>query len=142
MKNLVLGIWLVVLAIVDYRHKEIPLWFSLLGGVFGLWFCLMEARSISNLLFACLPGVFALLFARVTREVMGYGDGIVLVVMGMYLSLKQVLSVGMMAFMIAGIVALVLLVVFHKRGNYRIPFIPFLALAYGMEYWILLGEIS
>ena len=134
MKELVFGIWIGVQGCIDYKYKEIPLWLSLLGGGVGIIFCVAEERTWISTLVACVPGILALVFSFFTHEVMGYGDGIVLVVMGIFMSVSQIISVGMLAFLLAGVVALVLLVVYRKRGNYQIPFIPFLAMAYGIEY--------
>lgn len=140
MKELILGIWLGVQGCVDFKYKEIPLWFSILGAIIGIIFCFAEKRALGNVLLSCVPGVAALVFSRLTKEIMGYGDGIVLVVMGIYLSLEHLISIGITAFTIAGVAALILLVVFQKKGSYRIPFIPFLSMAYGIEYLMKLGE--
>lgn len=140
MKELILGVLLVIQGCIDLKHKEIPLWISLLGAGIGGGFFLKEEREIISLLVACVPGIIALLFARISGEVIGYGDGVLFLMMGIYLPIEKILSTGMLAFSIAGVVALVLLVVFHKKGNYRIPFIPFLSVAYMLEYFIGMGE--
>ncbi|MBQ3558701.1 MAG: prepilin peptidase [Agathobacter sp.] len=140
MKEIILGIWLGIQSVMDFKYKEIPLWFTLLGGVVGIVICVREERTIGEVLVSCLPGLVVIFFSWMTKEIIGYGDGIVLLVMGFYLSLSQVLSVGMFAVLIAGIVALILLTVFQKKGSYRIPFIPFLTLAYGIDYLIRIGE--
>lgn len=140
MKEIILGILLGVQGCIDLKYKEIPLWLSILGAGIGVWFCIEEERAFVSVFLACVPGVIALLFSKFTKEVMGYGDGILLVVMGIYLPLEKLLSIGMLAFGIAGIVALALLVIFRKKGNYKIPFIPFLSLAYALEYFIVVGE--
>lgn len=139
MKELILGIWLGVQAGADMRYREVSFWFSVLGGIVGIGSCIIEKRVIVEILIACLPGVLLLGFSCMTKEVIGYGDGIILTVMGIYLPIRQVLSIGMLAFSLAGVVALFLLVVLRKRGDYRIPFIPFLALAYGIEYLVRIG---
>lgn len=141
MKEIVLGIWLGIQGGLDLKYKEIPLWFAIFGGMGGMVFCVLERRTLGEVVLSCLPGVIALVFSKLTKEVMGYGDGIVFLVMGIYLSLERLLAIGMLAFMMAGVVALILLVIFRKKGNYRIPFLPFLSLAYGIEYWIGKGGV-
>ena len=126
----------------DFKHKEIPIWLSLFGGGLGLVFCFIEERDIKLILLSCAPGLIALLFSKITGEVIGYGDGIVFVVMGLFLPITKILAIGMFSFSLAGVVALILLVIFHKKGNYRIPFIPFLAIAYGVECFTGLGGIG
>ena len=139
MKELIFGIWIGVQGCLDFKFKEIPLWFSFVGACFGVVFSLIENRTWTSVLLACVPGIVSLIFSWITKEVIGYGDGIVLVVMGMYMSISKIVSIGMIAFGLAGIVALILLVVFHKKGKDRIPFIPFLAMACGIEYVIRMG---
>ena len=130
MKEMVLGIVLGIQAGIDWKWKEIPLWLSLVGIAGGIVFCIQEERAWTSVLIACIPGGISLLFSRFTGEVIGYGDGILFLMLAFYLSLEEILSVGMVAFSIAGVVALVLLLVFHKKGKERIAFIPFLSLAY------------
>ena len=137
---IIIGSWLIILGIRDAKNKEIPMWFATLGGIIGLGFCFWEGRSLESMVLSCLPGVVALIFSKLTKEVMGYGDGIVLGILGLYLPVKRLLSIGFIAFLLAGVVALVLLVVCQKNGSYRIPFLPFLGLAYGIDCWISLGE--
>ena len=139
MKELVFGIWLGIQGYFDFKYKEIPLWLSLFGGGLGIFLCIIEKRNIMDVLLACIPGVILLIFSWLTKEVIGYGDGIVFLIMGTYMSLSQICAIGMSAFSIAGIFALILIVIFHKKGKDQIPFIPFLVLAYGMEYLADIG---
>ena len=125
---------------IDFKYKEIPLWLSILGGTIGVVFCITENRPFTSVLSACFPGILMLGFSWLTKEVIGYGDGIVLMVMGIYLTISQLLSIGMMAFCVAGVVALLLLVLCKKNGSYRIPFVPFLAISYGIQYMLEHGD--
>lgn len=130
MKEIVLGILLGIQAFIDWKWKEIPLWLSLMGIAGGVVFCIQEERAWASVLIACIPGVISLIFSMITHEVIGYGDGILFFMLAFYLSLEEIFSIGMVAFSVAGVVALILLVVFHKKGKERIAFIPFLSLAY------------
>jgi leader peptidase (prepilin peptidase)/N-methyltransferase len=139
-KVIIVGIWLSVLGWIDCKHKEIPMWLAMLGGVIGIGFCIWEGRSIEGIVLSCLPGILTLVFSRLTKEVIGYGDGIVMGILGLFWKIGQLLSIGMTAFVLAGMVALVLLVVFQKKGSSRMPFIPFLCVAYGIDIWARFGE--
>lgn len=142
MKEIVLGILLGIQGCIDLKNKEIPLWLSLVGGGVGVIFCIKEGRGVVEVLIACGLGIVTLLFSKITKEVIGYGDGILLIVMGIYLSFEELISVVMVAFGIAGVVALVLLVVFRKNSKYELPFVPFLSLAYALEYFVVIGEVN
>lgn len=140
MKELVLVIWLGLQSMIDLKYKEIPIGPSLLAGIMGIGFCVFENRPFFDVLWSCLPGLLAMAFSWISKEVMGYGDGLVLVIMGIYLPISQMLSIGLQAFSLAGVVALVLLVVFHRTGKSRLPFVPFLGLVYGCEVLIQWGK--
>lgn len=136
MKEIILGIILLIQGAIDLKCKEIPVIVSAIGVAIGSGICVIEGRGIANILPAIFPGLLALLYARISNETMGYGDGMLLVVMGLYLPWENVLEVEMLAFSIAGIVALILLVIFRKKRNFQMPFVPFLAIAYIMELFI------
>ena len=141
MKIWILGIWLGLEGVWDLKYKEIPLWFSLAGGCAGLLFCIDEKRELLQILLAILPGILLLLFSWITKEVIGYGDGLTVLVLGMYMSLSQMAVVGVLAFGVAGVVALALLVFCKKTGGYRMPFIPFLGIATGIVHLVELGGL-
>lgn len=142
MKELVLGIWLGVQASIDFKYKEIPGWFCLLAAIIGMVFCILEKRGIESIFLSLMPGVLFLCFSKLTKEVIGYGDGMVLVAMAFFLSLEQQVTILMTAFIVAGVVALVLLIFFHKKGNYRIPLIPFIFVAFLIECATCVEEIG
>ena len=125
-----------VLGMIDLKYRQIPLAVTVIGTGAGIGFCILEERGLFSLLLAVLPGLMTLLFARISNETMGYGDGFVLILMGTYLPWEAVVAVGLLAFGIAGMVALVLLVAFHKNRNYQIPFVPFLTIGYILNVFI------
>ena len=135
MKEIVLAVWLGIAGVVDWKYKVIPLWLSIPGGIIGIGFCVIESRSMENIVVSCLFGMAALLISKLTNEVIGYGDGIVFLIMGLFLSWDRLTFIGILAFIIAGMVALVLLVVFRKNGRCRMPFLPFLAMSYYISLW-------
>ena len=138
MKAFILGAVLLIQGVIDLKYKEIPFWVSAVGAVLGIGISILEKREVVGLLLAVLPGVLALLFARASREALGYGDGVLFIVMGIYLSLGHVLEIAMMAFGIAGICALILIVVFRKKRDDQIPFVPFLTVSYIL--WLFINE--
>lgn len=79
-----------------------------------------------------LPGAVTLLLAWLTRENIGYGDGLVVLCLGCYLSVWEILDLCMAALMMSGFVALFLLLVKKKNRKTEIPFIPFLQAGYGL----------
>lgn len=143
MKEIILGTWLGIQGIIDFKYKKIPLCLSVAGAILGVVFSLVEGRAFREIGFSVVPGILALLFAKITKEILGYGDGIVFLVMGLYLNLEQLLSVVLLSFVLAGFVGIILLVIFKKNKDDRIPFLPFLGVAYWIEFgFIVVGGAS
>ena len=134
MKELILAVWLGIQAIYDFKYKEIPLGICVGGSLIGIAFGVVEHRRIDTIMVALIPGILLLVFSWLSKEVIGYGDGLVLLTMAFFLSIQQQVYILMMAFGIAGIVALILLLVFRKKRKYRIPFVPFIFAAFLIEY--------
>lgn len=125
----------------DLRYREIPLFVTAGAGGLGLVLSIINERSWQELLCALIPGIVCLGIGRMTREAIGYGDGLLLCAMGMCVSCERLLSIGMTAFLVAGVVALLLLAFCRKRGKDQIPFVPFLFVATILQYLMEEGSL-
>ena len=76
-----------------------------------------------------IPGLLFLIIGRITHEAVGYGDGLIIILMGMYMDLWRLLFCLFISAMIAGVFAFILLVIKKDRKK-EIPFVPFLLLGY------------
>lgn len=122
---------LVFCTIEDCRRKRILLGPVLLFGILGLILHLYYRNiSIWNLLAGCLIGVILLLISKVTSGKIGIGDGLILIVTGVYLGFEDNTILFMHGLLFCGIWSLILLVTRKKKGTDEVPFIPFLLLAY------------
>lgn len=128
--NYIVGISLLANSIMDIREKHILLPLTIICGVLGIVLRIWENGIGTFLFFSLLPGMFLLLFAWISKEKAGYGDGILLLAIGAYFSGSELMMLCMTAIMCAGICGLVLYVFFHKGKNYEIPFVPFLFFGY------------
>lgn len=121
-----------ICAVYDAYTKTIPGWlfwvFGCLAVVIRLW-----QGSFFSLEMACsvLPGLLFWGLAKCTDSI-GEGDGLMLLVLGMYMHMGQLLGVSFGAFLLSAILSAVCLIT--KKGNFRteIPFAPFLFAAYGI----------
>lgn len=126
---------LAVCAVFDGVYKEIPLiivWFGMLAAV-GLQMCgAMGESGIVAASVSLLPGMGFFLLSFFSREKVGYGDGWVLLMIGLFLGLYRcflILLVGLLAESAAAVV----LLIFRKiRRDKEIPFCPFLLLGMGV----------
>ena len=79
-----------------------------------------------DVMLGSLPGISLLLCGKLSGWAVGSADGIIVLVLGIYLGFWQVLSVLSGAFLTAVMAAGFLLAVKKKDRKYEIPFIPFL----------------
>lgn len=131
LKNAVGFAGLLYLGVEDIRRRELASLQILIMGALGLalsFFC--GAWKGPGMLLSYLPGIVFLLIAHVCRECIGYGDGLVILCLGAYLSLGQILELCMVALTLAGLVALGLILVAHKGRRATLPFVPFLLAGY------------
>lgn len=134
--NIMTGICLLIQGIWDIRTKEIPMWISLCLGGCSFLYSVCNEREWMSIGLALIPGVVCLILGYVTRQAVGYGDGILICALGMFYSVEELLAICMIAIFFAGIVGLVLLVAFKKKGSYEIPFVPFLFAGWFVQYVI------
>ena len=130
-KEIVLLAGLGIMSVEDIRKKGIKrLW--LIGlGIVGLIFTIADAEVLCvSFLLRFVPGVVFVLLAWETREQIGMGDALLILVMGWYLNAIELVDVCLLAFFIAGLVALVLLVVIKKSKKFELPMVPFIFAGY------------
>ena len=128
-----LGVYLLAVSIFDYKEKAIPVLFLAAGEI------LVGADVVYNVIvgevtwyqpvLGMMPGAVLLVLARITEK-MGYGDGIVLLMIGGITGYRGSLLVLCMGSFFASIFCVMLLAVRKVKKNSRIPYIPFLTGAY------------
>lgn len=114
----------------DLKERKVSLWVIGIYGVIGFFLRLWDGDAMLSIVLSLIPGIICAGIAWLSREKVGYGDGILLIAMGFYLPINNVLRMCMIAILASGIVALVLFVIFHKKKDYQLPFVPFLFLSY------------
>lgn len=82
--------------------------------------------EFAEILTGMIPGMLCVFLSLVTRQALGYGDSLLILICGASLGLTQCMQVIMIAFAGAGIWA-VLQILFRKAdGGKEFPFVPFL----------------
>lgn len=122
-----------MLAIWDAREKMIPAIALCIGGMLGVtcaaYTVLFGERNVWDIGMAMLPGIVLLLLAYATRQQIGYGDGLLLLILGLFLEKEMILFIVVSGQLMASFWGIVLLV-FRKAGKgTTIPYIPFLFMA-------------
>lgn len=126
------GVWLSVMGIVDIRYRKIPLWLLGMGApaaaaaMIGRWReCGLHT---GGLLGACVPGIILLLAGAAKKA--GYGDGLTLLLLGLMNEGTEMMKLFLVSLLVMSLPALVLLALHRVKKDTRLPYLPFLALAW------------
>lgn len=119
---------LAYLAEQDIREQKISLFAIILSGsVALLYLAAGEQLSLVQVTLRSLPGILLLFVALLSEEGIGYGDGVTVLVLGLWTSVAFCLFAVSIGLLLAGVCAIMLLLMGKK--NKQIPFIPFLLAA-------------
>lgn len=119
-------------SIEDIRQRKITVTITLFSGILGIFLhILFQNRSIYEMMFGAVPGMFILALGYVTEGKIGMGDGAVFMLTGLYLGIWENLILVLLTFFLAGIWGLFLFTAGRKKKTECMPLIPFLFLGYG-----------
>lgn len=126
-QNIATVIVLIICSYVDIRQRKVE---KRIAGIYAaavLAGRLAEGGTGLVALFTGLvPGILFLFLSFVTRQGIGYGDSILILLLGASVGIEAELEILLLAFALSGIWAVALL--FRKKGNVQqeFPFVPFL----------------
>lgn len=119
-----IGLHLLYLSWEDLRERELSMMVvAELGGT-GALYCLLTGNAP-----CLLPGVLFLFFGFVTDEAVGYGDGWLILALGLWMSAEELLSAVFLGMILGSGFAICF-------GKKEIPFVPFLGAAYVVGRWL------
>lgn len=120
---------LLIASIEDLRHRRVNPYWLLLHAGFAI-----AARSILGELLPGLAGVtiglLLLAAAFVSRQKVGYGDGLVFVVCGLYLGFWENFSLLFMSLVLCALGGLGLMLIGKIKKGQTLPFVPFVTAAF------------
>jgi prepilin signal peptidase PulO-like enzyme (type II secretory pathway) len=84
-----------------------------------------------------LPGIMFLLISWTTNEKIGYGDGMMILIIGLIMHSQLCITAVAIGLVISSMFSVIM--IFTKRMNLRtrIPFIPFLTIGVGISLWAM-----
>ena len=126
---------MLVAALKDIRKKEISLAVIIICGCLSListGIKMFMGESLVAPLTALLPGVLLLVTGRITREGVGYGDGLLLMAIGPVFGLEHIVFGCFAGLFVSSIISIFILI--SKKGNRKtkLAFVPFLAMGMGV----------
>ena len=129
-------IFLCICTVFDIRKKEIPLILAGSGMAAAVGFTIWQIgnRTVfaAQILSALLPGLFFLLVSWCTKEKVGYGDGILLLITGLMTGFNQCLTGLCISLFLSAFFGVLLLFLHKAKKSSRIPFVPFLTMGMGV----------
>ncbi len=129
-KWILLG-FLIVFSISDFKWRGVRTWMLVMMSVVVLLFGIFVTEEpIWSILGGVIVGVLFLGISYGTKESIGYADSWLILILGVYLGIRDTLLMLTVAFFFAGLVSLVGIAVKRWKRNGTIAFIPFLTMAY------------
>lgn len=129
--QLLFAVYMIVLMIMDIKWKKLSL-AALMSGFILLAAGFLCGKNIHVMLLAAGAGVgiVFMVVSRVTEEAFGYGDSILILIMGGFLGFWNILFLLVAAFSMAALFSIFMLLrkKFHRKSAF--PFVPFLTAAY------------
>ena len=126
------GLFLIFLlfhGLVDQKTKKVYMPAVGLQVCLGFILDLLWGRAVTEIFYAILPGLLIFLVAYVSEERIGYGDGYICLAAALYMSASDLLFWLFLAFLLAGLFALLSYGTRLLEETLEIPFVPFLCLA-------------
>lgn len=114
----------------DIRDREIPDWFLLLFACFGVMGNIVwKYQKLQEIFLGICIGAAFLLIGWISREAIGYGDGIGFMILGLFGGYRELVSVLLPAFLFGGIYGFCKILRGGRPKKDPIPFYPFLFLS-------------
>ena len=133
METIVLILYLLVLSFFDLKEKKVPVLLLALGimtsVVFALYLCFIGTNHWIHSVMGVLPGILLLVVAWVTEKA-GYADGIVMLMIGVLAGGREGFFVLCISLLLLSFLSIVLLALKKVGKKTRLPYIPFITLAY------------
>ena len=130
---------LLVAFVIDYKEKIIPNRLNLTMFEIGLIFTFIQGIininiAVDMLLGMCVGAIVFVLIALLAgliagKEAMGFGDVKLMGALGLYFGFVSTIVISVLAFVLAAVVAIGLLIFRRKNKSDYIPFGPFIVLA-------------
>ena len=130
---------LIIALVVDYKYQIIPNRLNMtifeIGLIFAFISGLFSMNLITNALLGMLFGggvflIITLIGGLIAgKEAMGFGDVKFMGALGLYFGLTNIITITLMAFLLAAVISIFLLVTKIKKTSEYIPFGPFIVIA-------------
>ena len=130
-QSLIMFIYLLVLSISDLRYHKVSgkmLNAGLLAVIAGQ--CITKSVSMVEVTAGIAVGVLFIGISFLTKEQIGYGDSILILILGIFCGIKKLFFILCVSFFLSAAVSVLVLSIKKHGRKYVLPFIPFLMAGY------------
>lgn len=124
--------YLVTMAVIDRRKKEIPILPGILCLIFLVFAQVIKGGDWKHWLPGILVGIILYVISKLSKGSIGEGDAFVYMVTGISMGFVRNLELLIISLFLASFVGSILLITKRVGRKYAIPFVPFTTVAYGM----------
>ena len=129
--KLVITCILGVLAVIDFKKKQVSNVFLLIvSGIVIINYVIFRPITMVSLVGGILIGTVLLGISYITRQKIGVGDGLLIMILGAYLGFEGIGVVLLYALTLSAIWSGLLMIIKKVNRNYTIAFIPFIFVGY------------
>jgi len=124
-----IGVMLLIGSIEDLRHRRLNPYWLLLHACFAVVLRAVFGGILSGLAGVSI-GIMLLGVAYLSHQKIGYGDGLVFAVSGLYLGFWENFSLLFISLVFCALAGMVLMAIGKIKKGQSLPFIPFVLCAY------------
>lgn len=134
---IILMVYLMTAVFMDIKEQTVSVKLAAITAAVGIVSQLLYPQmGMAEWLAGLLPAAVLILVAWITKQAVGFGDGCVLGVIGLYTGLWGSIGTLMMGLLLSCPISLFLLVCKKADRRQTIPFVPFLVMGYST--WMLM----
>ena len=134
-------VFLIYVAVRDIQTRKITIVALSLGGMISIVEQLLIKRmDFLMVLGGVAIGVVCIIISKFTKEGVGYGDSLVILILGIYLGFYDLLIVLSTTFFLLLCVSIPVLCIRRMSRTYALPFLPFLTCGYILL--LLMGGVN
>ena len=121
----------------DMKSRELPIKFFVFFGVTGIFYnTVCHYQSIASMVFGACIGGMILIIGWITKEAIGYGDGLGILVLGIMEGAMGVLPILFVAFCLSGVYGMWKMYGLKSTRGDTFPFFPFLFMGFMGEVFL------
>ena len=128
--NIGILLYLIKASYTDIKKRRICVWEITAIALILFLLALIGGNLEKERLYSMIPGLIILFIAHVTDEQIGYGDGLVFLLVGMHTTIMDLMGIILLSLFLCTILSVGLLVLKKCGKRTSLPFIPFITGAY------------